>query len=97
MIKLEATNDKPFKTIWVKWVDSTTYSARWYSLREAANYIEEANIICESVGYLLYEDKEKLVICDSIAHGDDDNKKIRNIHGIYIIPIASIIDWRFMP
>ena len=94
MIKLEATNDKPFKSIWIKWNDSMSYNSEWYFIGEAARKIANSVTTCESIGYLIYENSEKLAICDSLAYGDDGN--ICGVHSIHIIPISAIIDWKYL-
>ncbi len=94
MIKLKAANNKPFKKIWIKWEDSSSYAARWHFLDDVNEKLENCTCICESTGYLIYEDKEKLAMCDSLAHGD--HGEILSIHSLHIVPVCCIIDWKYL-
>lgn len=82
-----------FRKIWVEWIDSTSHSARWYHRGEVEDILETTDLRCESVGFLLDEDDEKLTLTFSLALQDD---QIIQTHGVHMIPIVAITDWEYL-
>lgn len=83
-----------FRKIWVEWIDSTSYANRWFLREELESILEQANMKCESIGYLLDEDDERIVIVNHLAYGDHGG--IHEVHGPMLIPIVAITDWEWL-
>lgn len=56
----------------VCWVDSNTWGG-WHNIASSLEWAENAILDCESVGYLVYEDKEKIVLAMGLFYGKDDD------------------------
>lgn len=50
----------------VTWVDSESYNG-WRPVKEALTSCKEADLRCCSVGFVMYEDKEKLTVVTSMT------------------------------
>lgn len=78
------------RPIWIQWIDSNSYTARWYGSDEAIQYAKEDNILCESIGFFLYENDVKIALCESLAY---TNGEVTGVHGLNVIPLVAILDW----
>lgn len=83
-----------YRKIWIKWLDSVSADSRWVSPKSAEEYIKEACLVCESVGFLLYEDEEVLGYCESLDFIEGGG--VNSVNGISLIPIVAIIDWKWL-
>lgn len=75
---------KKTKIIKVKWVDSSTYS-QWYKKEDIEEAIVTNEPIIESIGYLIFENKEKILL----ASNNDDEE---SFSAITSIPKCSIME-----
>ncbi len=58
---------KENKIVRIKWIDSSTYS-EWYNFEEIESLFKEDNSV-ESIGYLVFENKEWVIIAQNIDDG----------------------------
>lgn len=79
------------RLVLVRWVDSYGCSARWEDIDE--NFDAPEIVECESVGWLIYEDKNSLVVVPHIVEATKRTK--RQGCGDMTIPrcaVKSIVD-----
>lgn len=74
----------------VEWLDSNT-AAGWHSLDSALDWAQNGIINCVSIGYLVYEDAERIVLAMHLFLGkDNDPLLVANIGDLTVIPRATI-------
>lgn len=75
----------------VKWIDSNSLGG-WHSIVSALRFAENELFQCESVGYLIYENKAKVVLAMSTYFGkDDDPEIVDDFSDLLTIPKFAII------
>ena len=70
---------------WIKWIDSQSWNG-WRDRNDALKWAKEETMICESVGWILYESEDRVVISSHKAHGAD------MVDDVWIIPKSAIIE-----
>ena len=82
----------------VEWIDSNTYHG-WHSVADALGWAENGILDCESIGHLVYEDSDRIVLAMNLYFGEDNVPEIVTSFGeVMIIPKTAIktrtsIDW----
>ena len=69
--------------IWISWVDSTEYS-RWNNREDLEEDFDKDTLLCESVGWIIKEDKDRLMI------GPHYSKGTNSFSGTFSIPKVAI-------
>lgn len=64
----------------VEWLDSNTWSG-WHSVANSLQWAKSEFAKCESVGYLVYENEEKLVLAMNLFYGKDEDPEIVETFG----------------
>lgn len=72
--------------VWVKWIDSHTFSG-WNDVQEIVNMALDANLVCESCGWLLKETDDRILL---VCHRDIEFEKVDSI---WVIPKLAILEW----
>jgi len=82
-----------YRKIWIKWLDSSSWESVWYHLDDALKKANEETMVCENVGYLIYEDNEKIVLSEALSW---HKEKVNSVHGIFLIPAFAVVDWEWL-
>lgn len=77
--------DKEVKIIKITWSDSYGCTSAWEPKTDISTLL-----ICNSVGFLINETNEIIVLANSIANETD--RTIEQVNGIMVIPKKSIIE-----
>lgn len=78
------------KLVEVVWEDahSGTSAQTWADYNEETQAVLHNAILCNSVGYVLHDTKDRLVIASSINH--DDDGEVNQVSGTMSIPRGMI-------
>ncbi len=71
----------------VQWIDSHTYVGwrdREFLIKEA----QQEELLCESIGYLLYEGEDHIVLAPNLSYENDG--KWGSASNVFLIPNVSI-------
>lgn len=75
----------------VEWIDSNSWDG-WHSVTQSLEWARTGVSKCESVGYLVYEDKTKIVLAMNLFFGkDNDPEIVANFGDLMTIPKFAII------
>lgn len=76
----------PMLMVWVQWVDAVVESNDHWISRSSFRPRDAGGLMCESCGYLMHEDDDSIVLCQSQNEGAIDN--------IITIPMGMVVDMR---
>lgn len=84
------------ETVWrmvqVDWIDSTSLSDGWDSIE---HYVEMGeSLICKTVGYLIHEDDEKIILAMGY---NPDNDEVNQATSIPAVTVTKITDLQEVP
>ncbi len=76
------------KIVKAKWLDAATRNDVAVDIREA---MDEPLVVAETIGYLLFKDKERTIISSFIFPAQKEIDRITGYKTIHIIPTGAII------
>jgi hypothetical protein len=80
------------RILYIKWIDpAASATIGWASVEDVM--LHKNGVICESVGFFLYEDRKILVIVGSTAHVSASDE-VADVGGDVIMPKVCILERR---
>lgn len=79
-----------YPIVWVKWVDSYGCGSAWEEISD----IEPIPHYCYSVGYLVAESKDCIVVVPHMSPKNTNIGSEENGCGDMTIPVCAIVEWR---
>jgi len=61
------------KLVLIEWVDacSINLGEAWSDIEELRDYVKDGKCVCRNVGWVIYEDKEQIVIVSALQKNSD--------------------------
>ena len=78
------------RLVWVKWVDSSSDS-RWSSIEDQEHDAANRDMTCESVGWVVHDDKHRIMLAQSKSSGFDQVDNTILIPKIAIVGVMEIV------
>jgi hypothetical protein len=64
------------KLVLIEWVDacSVNLGEAWSEIEELQDYVKDGKCLCKNVGWVIYEDKEQIVVVAALQKNSDCEK-----------------------
>lgn len=67
--------DRRYPVERIQWIDSSSIQ-RWEPSETYLDYARDAKLICESVGYVVYESDDRVAVVQNLASREMDNMMV---------------------
>jgi len=81
------------KLVHLMWIDSCSPTGGGWKSAEGRDAESEKPILCESIGWVVYEDNGAITIAGHISHGKSDGS-VNEVNGELTIPKVAIVKRR---